>query len=63
MTTINHTELAKKYEKQGDFPNMIKHYELAISKGDVLAMFDLGLYYCFQKDYRKRAKYWSMVME
>ncbi len=47
----------------GDYKNMIHYYELAIDKGHIISMYNLGLYYQKNKDYNSMIKYYKMATD
>jgi len=56
-------ECAKQCGKQTDHQNMEKYYLLAIEKGHVNAMCNLGIHYQRQKEYAKMNKYYIQAIE
>ena len=52
--------MANYYRDKNDFYNMIKHYLLAIEKGDKISMFNLGTYYKNKKKFELMEHYYSM---
>jgi predicted DNA-binding WGR domain protein len=55
--------LAKYYEKQNDYSNMVKYYLLAIEQGNIASMTNIGLHYEIQKDYDNMLKYYLIAID
>ena len=51
------------FEYIGDYEKMQKYYLMAIEKGNIPAMYNLGSYYCEMEDYKNMKKYYSMAIE